>query len=200
MVDDDQRTALTDGGEQQDSDEDELVQTSHMVPKQHREAASRNTEYGGVTEAVREVYRLLAEGADLDTVRLEMKLHHVEREKSRVEKHIEDLQDELSYLEDREKELSERIEKHASKETEYDVLMRELEQELENGHAVFVDHGKVQRAAESSDKTPSEIIAVLKRRCPDVPPELFTEQSKLDTDVRSDRFSSVSSYENSDNN
>ena len=46
-----------------DEDEDP-VQVSHMVPPSHRDDASQNTEFGGVSQAVREVYRLLAEGSN----------------------------------------------------------------------------------------------------------------------------------------
>jgi chromosome segregation ATPase len=181
-----------------DEDEDP-VQVSHMVPPSHRDDASQNTEFGGVSQAVREVYRLLAEGANQDTVRLEMKLKMVQRDRERTEEKIEDLQDELEYLKERKGELEDRVEEYGTRESEYEQMMEDLSAELDQGYAVFRDHGKVQRAADASDHTPGEIIERLQDQNPTVPDEQFKEAADSDADMRSSQFTSVSSQRGSNN-
>ncbi len=179
-------------GDDSQEPDDEPVQVSHMVPRHHREQASKNTEYGVVSEAVREVYRLLAEGADLDAVRLEMKLNMVRRDRKRVEEQIADLRSELDHLGSREDELKERVEQYTDREDEYERLMSELDEELTNGYAVFTDHGKVQKAAQASDKTPSEIMDALRERNPNVPEPLFEDATESETTPGTSQFTSVS--------
>lgn len=159
-----------------DDDDDELVQVSHMVPESHREQASKNTEYGGISQAVREVYRILAEGGSKSRVRLEMQLRKVRRDRKRIQEEISDLRDQLSHLTSREDELEDRVEDERSRSEAYEAQLEELEALLDDGDHIFEEHGKVQRAAEVGDRTPREVIDTLKDRNPDVPDELFTER------------------------
>lgn len=162
-------------------DDDELVQVSHMVPESHRDRATEATEYGGISEAVREVYRILAEGGSKSRVRLEMQLKKVKRDRERVEDEIADLQEQLDSLTDREKELRDRVDEERTRKDEFEEKVSELESLVRDGERVFEGHGKVQRAADTGDKTPREVIELLKERNPDVPEKAFTErESTLD--------------------
>lgn len=164
--------------EDAESEEDEeLVQVSHMVPKRLREDASANTEFGGVSHAVREVYRILANNGTINESRLQIQLQTVRNDRERIEGEIADLSDQLDEMKRRESELEDRLSDIDSRESKFEGLMGELETMLENGERVFPAHGKVKRAADMAGLTPNEVISQLKEQNPDCPDEQFTEKT-----------------------
>lgn len=158
-------------------DDDELVQVSHMVPESHRDQATENTEYGGISDAVREVYKILAEGGSKSRVRLEMQLRKVKRDRERIEEEITDLREQLDHLNDREASLEERVEEEESRRSEIDELLEDIEDMIREGDRVFPEHGKIQRAADVGAMTPEEVIDTLKERNPDIPERAFQERA-----------------------
>lgn len=169
---------MADDIDDSESDDEDLVQVSHMVPRHHRDKATDNTEWGGISEAVREVYRLLANGANIDTVRIKLKLDLARKRRRNIKEQIADLRQELSILEDREEELEARLSERQTGHGKFDELYGELETDLSNGYSVFPEHGKVKRAADVSDYTPSEIVDMLREDNPELPDHQFEEQSE----------------------
>lgn len=159
-----------------DEDDDELVQVSHMVPETLRDRATENTEHGGISEAVREVYRILANNGTMSQVRLELQLRKIRKDRTRIEDEIDDLEAQLNHLADREDELEDRADTANSREAQYEDLLAEMDTMLQNGERVFETHGKVQNAADLSDQTPQEVIETLKERNPDLDDSKFTSK------------------------
>lgn len=159
-----------------EDDSDELVQVSHMVPETIRDRATAKTEHGGISEAVRETYRILAEGGNVSNVRLEMQLSKVKTDRARIEEKIDQLHDELEHLRDREDHLEDRVEERADDEDEYDALLEDLEACIHNGERIFPEHGTVQEAAEVSGQTPAEVIDEVQTQNPEVPDKAFREK------------------------
>lgn len=167
-----------------EDDDDDLVQVSHMVPESHRDAATEHTEYGGISDAVREVYRILAAGGTLEKARVKLQLDRIRNDRRRIEEQVSDLEMELDHLEERERELESRVDDADSREVRFEDTMADLDTIVQNGERVFPSHGKVERAAELSGMTPEEVISALRERNPDVPPSTFRE--KTDADEASD--------------
>jgi len=61
------------------------------------------------------------------------------------------------------------------KDGEYDGYLQALEEDLHDGKRVFVNHGKVEKAAEIGGCEPSEVIEAMQERNSSVPDEAFRE-------------------------
>lgn len=163
-----------------EDDDDELVQVSHLVPKSVKEQAHANSEYGELSEAVRDAYRVIAYGdAYAGPARLRQELEKLRNDRERTESELDDLRDRLDVLDQREAELERRIDEAEARETSFDDAIDSLEADLRDGMAVFPDHGRVQSLVAGSEYTADDIIAELRERNPSLPEAAFKPQDSV---------------------
>lgn len=157
--------------------DDETVQVSHRVPKAHRDAAQNHTERGRLSEAVRAVYAAYAHGTDptaeIERSALERQHERLCNHRDATDDRIADLEDRIGLIMERRKGASDRIEQYE------DVLSR-VENDVRDGMNVFPDHGVIQRAATHGDTTPTDVIAELQDRNPDLPDHAFVAANQTD--------------------
>lgn len=177
MVDDDAGSDAV-----SDDDEENLVQVNHLVDKSIKERAQKNaTEWGELSEAVREVYRLYANRGEFSDVgRLELKLVKAEHDRERIQEQIDELTSQLESVKSREDELRERIDEREEMSREYEELLETIESEIRDGASVFPEHGMIQDAAKRSGKSAEGVIDDLQDRNPDLPDAAFVERRKAD--------------------
>lgn len=162
-------------------DGDETVRVNHLMDRELREAAQENTEHGELSEHVRRVYKTAAYGdAEGRRSQLQMELEQTRDEKDRLRSEIRGLQSEMENVERREARLEERMESVREDDQKYEGHLESIETALLNGQHIFEGHGAVKRAAETGRKDPSEVIADLKERNPNVPDYAFAESMKTE--------------------
>jgi chromosome segregation ATPase len=164
-----------------DDDEEEMVQVSHLVPESLREDAQDNAEYGELSDAVRQAYRIVAYGDDYEnTQRLKQRLERAKNEYQRLVEEEDRLEEQKDETEDRIRQLREQLEAAESKEEQYEELLVDLETQVYNGSHVFPRHADVEEAAEISGQSPEEVIEDLKERNPEVPDDAFKPAHKAE--------------------
>lgn len=153
-------------------------QVNHLVPADVKERAKEHAEYGELSEAVRDVYRIYASAGGSGTLaQLEIKLRKTRREKESIQERIDALNEELTEVKKREAELQAEIRNYQRESTEYERLLCELDELLVDGAAVFESHAKVQNAASVGGVSTTEVIDDLRERNPDLPDSRFEEGS-----------------------
>lgn len=168
----------TNGEMELDAAEEEKVQVSHLVPKHVREAAQTNSDYGELSEKVRQLYTTIAFGEEVgQRSQIERELKSVREKKDDIRAQIRELQTELENLEQRETRLEESMANLSSKEDKFEGALEMLESQLYDGVHIFPDHGGVAKAAGLAGATPEAVIQKLKERNPGVPDYAF--QSKM---------------------
>lgn len=168
----------TNGEMELEPGDDEQVQVSHLVPKHVREAAQTNSEYGELSEKVRNLYTTVAFGEEVgQRSQIERELQSVREKKDDIRAEIRELQTELENLEQRETRLEESMANLSSKEDKFEGALEMLEEQLYDGTHLFPDHGGVQRAAGLAGATPEAVLEKLKERNPGVPDYAF--QSRM---------------------
>jgi hypothetical protein len=196
----------------ENSDEAETVQLKAEVPKHLKEQVKSELGYGGITQVVTDKLKEIARGQTVEQaereneIRLETALDGSERMFARAdecdgvidgmaEKLRRDAIDQIHAVarENREQMADARAEVEDAIETEYETLMHELEQMLEDGQRVWESHGTVEDAAQKAGRghTPADVIDELKERKPDIDDEKF-EENPPDTRQKSPNFSSTS--------
>lgn len=165
-----------------EEDDEELVQVNHLVPKSDKEAAQRNAdEWGELSDAVREVYRLYARRGNFgDIGELEVQLLKAKHDRERIQEQIDELNSQLATVKSREEHLKEEIEDAEVRGDEYEDLLEDIESEIRDGVSVFPEHGRIQEAARMSGKSADEVIGDLRDRNPELPDAAFVEQHKSD--------------------
>lgn len=157
-----------------EEEEDELKQVSHLVPESLREDAQDSAEHGELSEAVRETYRIVAYGEDFeDAARLKQRLERAKNEYQRLVEDKQRIEERMEDMEDRIRQIRDRLNEAETKEEQYEELLEDLESQLWSGAHVFPDHADVERAAEVGKKSENEVINDLRERNPDVPDDAF---------------------------
>lgn len=157
------------------TEDGELVQVSHLVPKSLKEAAQANAKHGELSEVVRDAYRVVAYGGSYaETGRLEQEIRKVQSDRERVAEKLDELQSELELLEQREAELQEHLDQAETVDEQVESLLAEMEEMIYAGEPVFPDHGKVQTTAGLAGTSEEEIIERLQTRNPELPAAAFT--------------------------
>lgn len=161
--------------------DDDHVRVTHRVPGHVRDAAQDRTEHGELSERVRTLYQRAAFGeevAEHDTVQRE--LNRVRDEKDDVRRQIREKQAELERLERRETRLEEKLSKHTSRKDKFEGHLESLETQLRRGAHISPSHPGVQRAANTGEVDPEEVIEELQERNPEVPEYAFEDAIHTD--------------------
>lgn len=144
-----------------------------------RADAKENAEYGELSEAVREAYRIVAYGDGYqDRDRLQQQLQRAKSEYERQVEEKERVESRMDDVEARIRRLRDQLETIESQEDRYEEELQELEEQVRNGAYIFPDHAGVQRAAETAGMDPNQVIDDLQERNPDVPPRAFEAKHK----------------------
>lgn len=184
------------------SDDAETVQLKAEVPKHLKEQVKSQLGYGGIKQVVVDKLKEIARGQTVEQaereneIRLETALDASERMLARAdecdgvidgmaEKLRRDAIDQIHAVarENREQMADAQAEVEDAIETEYETLMNELEQMLEDGQWVFESHGTVKDAAKTKGVgfTPADVIAELKERKPDIDESKFEKRQRHQT-------------------
>lgn len=164
-----------------EEEEDELVQVSHLVPESVREDAQKNSGHGDLSDAVRMAYRTVAYGDDYqNTARLKQRLERAKNEYRRLVEEKDAIEAEMEDAEDRIRTLREQLEKAEEADERFEEKMQELESKLHSGTHIFPNHGDVIEAAEAGGVAEAEVIEELQERNPDVPEDAFKPASEAE--------------------
>ena len=97
---------------------------------------------------------------------IDNRIAELEEQIQRRKEEIEDLRTERAAVE-------QRLEEEDTVNDEYQQLLEELDDLLEQGSRVFVGHAKVERAAQLADTSQEAVLDELRDRNPDIPEEQF---------------------------
>lgn len=166
---------------QDDETDDEMVRTTIQMPRNIRDEAKNQTEHGELSEMVRDLFREVAFGEEINKrEQYKKQLERVRDEKDEVRGEIRDLQSRLDTLEDKESRLEERLSESTSLKDKYDGMLEMLEQTLYSGTHVDKNHGAVERAANTAGVEPEDVIEDLKDRNPEVPDYAFVRKDRAE--------------------
>jgi chromosome segregation ATPase len=160
------------------TDDKDLKQVSHLVPEDVRDEAKQKAEYGELSDAVRVAYRMIASGSDISAVRMKLEIEQIEKRLESLSVMEGAIQEEREELLDRRDELNEMLSEMDVRSDKFEKKMEEVEELIRDGMTVFPDHSKIQDVARTTDKTPEEVISMLKDRNPEIPEYAF-EKSML---------------------
>lgn len=194
----------------ENSDGAETVQLKAEVPKHLKEQVKSELGYGGIKQVVVDKLKEVVRGETVAAVeetneeRLESVLVGYDAMMTRAEQYdgvMDELATELRRdaiasvhavaRENRDRLAEAQGEIEESVNTEYESLLSELEQSLENGLRVWESHGTVEKAARLKGKSATEVIDELKERKPDKEDWQFEEKTPY-TSPTSPTFSSTS--------
>lgn len=186
----------------ENSDEAETVQLKAEVPKHLKEQVKSELGYGGIKQVVVDKLKEIARGQTVEQaereneIRLETALDGYDKMMARADECdgvIDGMADKLRQdaieqihavaRENRDVMADAQAEVADSIDTEYETLMDELEQMLENGNRVWESHGTVEEAAQKAGRghTPADVIAELKERKPDVDESQFEKNKPYES-------------------
>lgn len=168
------------------------------VPKHLKEQVKSDLGYGGIKKVVVDKLKEIARGQTVEQAerenakRLEGVLEGYDKMMARAEQYdgvMDELATELrrdaiasvhavarknhEQMADAQAEIKESI------DTEYETVMDELEDSLDDGQHVWESHKQAERAAKTKGVgfTPTDVIAELKKRKPDIPDEQFKKRT-----------------------
>lgn len=158
------------------SDDDELEQVNHLVPKSVKRDATSVAEWGELSDAVRAVYESFANsGGDEEVVRLEAELHRVQTHREALDEQLESLREERDSLAEQEAALTEQLKQAKSEAESFESLVSQLVEMLDRGESIWQGHATVVEAAKVKSISRSEVIDVCRDRRPELPDERFTK-------------------------
>jgi chromosome segregation ATPase len=159
------------------SSDEETVRVVANVPKSIKETAKEKLPHGGLSQEIEDALSRVAFGEDL-------------AQRSRLERQLDELQDERSRLQDERRELNAKIETYdnqiesvqselsqlSSKEERYESKLEELEDRLRvEGMRLDPGNRHVTRVAKEAQREVEGVIHDLKERNPDVPDFAFED-------------------------
>lgn len=166
--------------DEEQGDED-VVRTTIRMPRNLRDEAKAQAEHGQLSEMVRDVFREIAFGEDINKrEQYKRQLERIRDDKDDIRADIRDLQTELEKLEAQEARLEERLNETTSLRDKYDGMLEMLEHELYSGENIFAEHAAVKRAARTSNLEPDQVIEELKERNPEIPEYAFEPKMHAD--------------------
>lgn len=161
---------------------DDQVQVSHLVPEQLRDDAKANAEHGELSEAVRQVYRIVAYGEDRESVgRLKLELEQARLKQKKLDEQREQIAEEIETATERIDSLESRIDDAETRDDRYVRKLESLEASVREGFRVFAEHADVKEAAKMNGTDPTQVISDLQERNPELPDEAF--EPKMESDV-----------------
>lgn len=177
MSDDESDAYPLDENGEEDS---ELVQVSHLVPENLRDLATERTDYGGLSELVREAYRIGAMGTEAGKRRMRYELRRIRQDREHLEARREDIDEELAELAEHESRIEDELEDSRRYEEVIEDRFEEVEAKIREGRAVFPGHSDIADLSALASITESEVIERLKERNPDLPEHAFEDQRFAD--------------------
>jgi len=145
-------------------------QVNFTVDAEAHERAKRRSEYGELSERLRQTINELAYGTEVtERKRLKEKLEDLRGDKRDVDKEIEDLRHQRDELEREISRVEDRLDALMDTEGEYEGFLQAIESDLHEGMRFDPGHGKIERAAELGDCDEQDVIDALRERNPEVP-------------------------------
>lgn len=170
-------------------DENRKTRVTAEVSEQTHELAKANTEYGGISAAIRDKLEQLAHPDDVDNrediinrlrelrnKRDEIRLHR-DKKKAELERVIDEDNREIDSLETKIARLEERKDDADSKQAEFEGHISQLIAHVEDGGHIFPGYNGVKEAARASGKSPEFVIETVKERT-DLPDSRFEAGTK----------------------
>jgi len=155
---------------------DGMKQVGFEVDAEAWERAKSKSEWGEMTERLRGTVHEKAYGTEItERKRLREKRDSIRKEIREVENEIQNKQHTRDEKQRELERVEQRLETLEQQDGEYDGFIQAIESDLHDGKRVFVNHGKVERAAELGDCDESDVIEALKERNPDLPEGAFRE-------------------------
>lgn len=157
---------------------EETEQLVVNVPADAKEAAKEKLEHGGLTRVVREKLSEVAYGAESsEKERLQHRLDDLRDTRQEKKNERAQLDREIDEINRKIERVEERLDTLRDKAGEYEGALQMIEDLMhEDGMIVDPGNGKVQRAAEVSDCSASDVIADLKERNPELEQSHFQEE------------------------
>jgi len=151
-------------------------QINFTVDSDAKDAVKKRLAHGELTERLRTCVKEIAYGTDVtERERLKDKLSALREEKRDIEHKIDVLKHERDEKEREIERIEQRLDTLMDQDGEFDGYLQALEEDLHSGKRVFVNHGKVERAAEIGGCEPNEVVEALQERNPEIPEEAFRE-------------------------
>lgn len=157
------------------SDSEEMVQLVVEVPKNTKEVAKRNLEYGGLSREVRHTLARIAHGEETaELQRVKDNLEDLRDQREEYKRKRDEIENELSDVERKIERNEQKLSRLRDMESEYEGRLMSIEdQMIQDGMRVFPDHGQILSVAQEYGQEPLDVINDLKERNPDLPDEQF---------------------------
>lgn len=156
--------------------DEEMTRVGFEAPAETVQRVKRKTEWGGMSEKLRERLDEIAYGTEVtERKRLREKLNDLREEKRDVEHDIESLRHKRDELEREIENVEQRLDVLMDNDGEYEGILQGIEADLHDGKRVAPGHGKVERAAELGECDPQDVIEALKERNPELPDMAFRD-------------------------
>jgi len=155
---------------------DNKKQVGFEVDSEAWERAKEKAEWGEMTERLRRAVHEKAYGTEVtERKRLRDKRDALRSDVREIENTIKDEQHKRDEKQRELERVEQRLETLEQQDGEYDGFIQALEGDLRDGKRIFVNHGKVERAAELGECDPSDVVEALQERNPEVPESAFRE-------------------------
>lgn len=162
------------------SEDDELVKVTHKVPRSVRDQAQDTSEFGEMSEIVRDAYRRKAKPNDVtDRDEIDRRLQELrtERDELRLElrKKTEELEAEIDNKETQIARLEERKDSARSRSDQFRGELNQLVSHVESGGRIWDTYPGVMGAAETIGETPEYVLRKVKQQAEGVDESQFSE-------------------------
>jgi len=138
------------------------------------ETAMERLEHGEMSERLRDLVTEIAYGADISKrQRVKKRLDELREQRSEVQQDIRSLENEEERITANISSLEGTLEYLNDVDGEYHGALQVIEDVLEKGARIDIDHSQVIRAAKIRDTEPEDVIFDLKQRNPDIPDQAF---------------------------
>ena len=160
--------------------DDELVKVTHKVPKSVRDQAQERSEFGEMSDLVRDTYQRKAKPNDVtDRDEIDRRLQELrtERDELRLElrKETERIEAEIDNKETQIARLEERKDSARSKSDQFRGELNQLVSHVESGGHIWDTYPGVVDAAETIDETTEYVLEKVKQQAEGVDESQFSE-------------------------
>lgn len=154
--------------------QDNSKRVTFLVPEASWTEAQDKTDHGEMSERLRETVDRVAHGADVaEETRLTDRVESLREEQRELRQERDNIESDLEEVGRKIERVERRLSELRDQEGEYDGVLAMLEADLDDGARVMEGTPKVKKAAKIGDCNPSDVIADLKERNPDVPDKAF---------------------------
>jgi len=157
------------------SENEEMVQLVVEVPKETKEVAKRNLEYGGLSREVRNTLARIAHGEETaELQRVKDNLEDLRDKRSELKQSRDEIENKLSDIERKIERNEKKLDRLRDMESEYEGRLMSIEEQMiEDEIRVFHDHGQILSVAQEYGLEPIDVINDLQERNPDLPDKQF---------------------------